>query len=171
MIMFSIKFTNTIPFKYVYIHGLIRDSKGKKMSKSKGNIIDPIDLINGISLDDLISKRSSNLMQDSMKSYIKKMTKSEFPLGIKSYGTDALRLTLLSINSSNQYLKFETKNLENNRLFCNKLWNAGRYIIIKTKNINFFNYRIKRTHTINIWILSIWEQYKKKIEYANKEYR
>merc|ERR1711976_452975 len=129
MIMFSVKFTKTIPFRYVYIHGLIRDASGQKMSKSKGNIIDPIDIIKGIKINSLLKKRVSNLMQENMKEDIIKNTKEEFPLGIKSYGTDALRLTLLSINSSNQYLKFEVKNVDNNRNFCNKLWNASRYII------------------------------------------
>ena len=171
MIMFSIKFTKTIPFKYVYIHGLIRDSQGQKMSKSKGNIIDPIDLIKGVSLHNLLEKRISNLMQENMKSFVLDSTKKEFPRGIKSYGTDSLRLTLLSINSTSQYLKFEIQNLENNRNFCNKLWNASRYIINSCKKHLVIKKKEANNHVINIWIISTWEQYKNKIIKGNKEYR
>ena len=171
MIMFSIKFTKNIPFKYVYIHGLIRDNQGQKMSKSKGNIIDPLDLIKGVNIEKLIKKRTQNLMQESMKKNIENNTKKEFPSGIKSYGTDALRLTLLSINSTSQYLKFEIKKLENSRNFCNKIWNASRYIIKNNQKFSYKYCKKNKNHLINIWISCIWEIYKSNIIKSNKEYR
>jgi len=106
-----------------------------------------------------------------MKEQVKQNTKIEFPKGIQAYGTDSLRITLLSMNSNNQYLKFEIDKLENNRNFCNKLWNASRYIIIHSKNTFFYNNKRKKNHIINIWICSIWEQYKNIINKYNKEYR
>ena len=128
MMMMSLEFTGKIPFKDVYVTGLIRDENGQKMSKSKGNIIDPIDLIYGISLDDLIKKRTSNLMQEGIAEKIERKTRKEFPNGIESYGTDALRMTFFSLATHTKDISFEFGRLKGYRNFCTKIWNAARFI-------------------------------------------
>ena len=128
MIMMSIEFTGKIPFKDVYVTGLIRDENGQKMSKSKGNIIDPIDLIYGITLEDLLEKRTSNLMQEGLADKIARKTKKQFPNGIDSYGTDALRMTFFSIATNAKDISFEIGRLKGFRNFCTKMWNAARFI-------------------------------------------
>ncbi len=128
MIMMSIEFTGKIPFKDVYITGLIRDENGQKMSKSKGNIIDPIDLIYGITLEELLEKRTSNLMQEGLADKIARKTKKQFPNGIDSYGTDALRMTFFSIATNAKDMSFEIGRLKGFRNFCTKMWNAARFI-------------------------------------------
>ena len=128
MIMMSIEFTGKIPFKDVYVTGLIRDENGQKMSKSKGNIIDPIDLIYGITLEELLEKRTSNLMQEGLADKIARKTKKQFPNGIDSYGTDALRMTFFSIATNAKDISFEIGRLKGFRNFCTKMWNAARFI-------------------------------------------
>ncbi len=157
MIMMALHFCQEVPFHTVYVHGLVRDGEGQKMSKSKGNVIDPIDLIDGIDLEALVTKRTSGMMQPKMASQIERITRQQFPEGITGYGTDALRYTFYSLASTGRDIKFDMGRMEGYRNFCNKIWNAARYVLMNCENGNGMVEEI-RYSVADRWIRSRLQQ-------------
>jgi valyl-tRNA synthetase len=172
MIMLTGKFTGEVPFKQVYVHGLVRDSQGHKMSKSKGNVIDPIDLIDGIDLESLVAKRTGSLMQPQQAKAIAKATRSEFPEGIEPHGTDALRFTFLSQATTGRDIKFDMGRLDGYRNFCNKLWNASRYVLMNAEgqDTGLGNEPVELS-LADRWILSALQQTEAQVTRALEEFR
>ena len=172
MIMMGLKFTGKVPFKEVFVTGLIRDSEGHKMSKSKGNVLDPLDIIDGIDVESLVEKRTSNLMLQSVRDKIVKATRKEFPEGISAYGTDALRFTYCSLASTGRNVRFDIGRVEGYRNFCNKLWNAARYVLLNTDEEQFdFGDGAFQYSPADQWILSRLQRTISKVHHYFETYR
>jgi valyl-tRNA synthetase len=172
MIMMTLKFTGEVPFKQVYVHGLVRDGQGQKMSKSKGNVLDPIDLIDGIELDTLVEKRTGNMMQPKQAKAIAKATKDEFKDGIEPHGTDALRFTFLSQATTGRDIKFDMSRLDGYRNFCNKLWNASRYVLMNAEGQDCGVEGGEVTLSLaDRWIISQLQKTEAQVTKAMDEYR
>ena len=172
MIMFGLKFAGDIPFHEVYIHGLVRDSEGQKMSKSKGNILDPLDLIDGIDLENLIKKRTTGLMQPDLAPKIENSTRKQYPDGIPAYGTDALRFTFARLATQGRDIRFDLGRIEGYRNFCNKLWNAARFVLMNAADESPYNVNdLQPVTTAEKWIISRLHYTTSEIEKAIKIYR
>lgn len=177
MIMFGMKFADNVPFKEVLITGLIYDKEGKKMSKSKGNVLDPIDLVDGIDLETLVKKRTEGLMQQRMAESIERSTRQEFPQGIPAYGTDALRFAYLLLSSPGNNINFNTQVIESARNFCNKIWNASKYVLQKMEQLKIstilndkeINY--KELSVVDRWMLSRLQRLVSETEESYRLYR
>ncbi len=170
MVMMGLKLMNDVPFHHVYITGLIRDSHGQKMSKSKGNILDPIDLMDGIDLESLMTKRTTGLMQPQMAPAIKKATSQEFPHGIAPHGADALRFTFCALATTGRDINFDMSRIGAYRNFCNKLWNAARYVLMNTIDQDFSKQDLDYS-LADYWIRSLMEDTVSKVNQEFDQYR
>jgi valyl-tRNA synthetase len=172
MIMMGIKFMDDVPFREVYIHGLVRDAHGNKMSKSKGNVLDPIDLIDGIGLEALVEKRTGSMMQPHLAEKIARQTRKDYPDGIPSFGTDALRFTFAAMASTGRDINFDLNRIEGYRNFCNKLWNAARYVMINTEDQDCGQHGGELAlSSADRWILSVLQQTSRQVIDHIQNYR
>ncbi|HIH2762211.1 MAG TPA: class I tRNA ligase family protein, partial [Candidatus Azoamicus sp.] len=163
MLMFGIKFTDKVPFNEIYIHGLIRDNLGNKMSKTKGNVIDPIDIINGITYKNLIKKRTQNLISTKNADNILINTTKLFPNGIESFGVNALRLIFASMATDSIFLNFDFQKLDKYKKFCNKIINANKFILLKSNDAYVSLYKKNFNNILIVWIFSVWQRVKKNL--------